>query len=390
MKTACCLLLVTALPQLAFAQSLADDIGGLQGVLDTLYREMLPLCSSLVSVGRGLAGLAATGYIASRVWGHIARAEAIDVYPLLRPFAIGLAVILFPSVIALINGVLTPTVTATGSLVENTHHSIRELLHQREELMKTTDAWQVYIGESGEGDREKWYQYTHPDEGEGSSEGWLQAIGNDIRFAMAKASYSLKASIRQWLSEVLAVLYQAAALCINTLRTFFLLVLAILGPLVFGLSVFDGFGHTLTVWLARYINIFLWLPVANLFGAIIGRVQEKMIEQDLTEIGTSGDTFFSPTDTAYLIFLIIGIIGYFTVPSVANFIVHAGGGGALLHKVNTLTAQTTSMATRTAAGGSTAMVKDAYGDAARVMTSGMASAGAAAGYFRDKLQGGDK
>ena len=55
---------------------------------------------------------------------------------------------------------------------------------------------------------------------------------------------------------------QLDRLCINTLRTFSLIVLAILGPLVFGLAVFDGFGHTLTVWLARYINVFLWLPVA--------------------------------------------------------------------------------------------------------------------------------
>jgi hypothetical protein len=31
-----------------------------------------------------------------------------------------------------------------------------------------------------------------------------------------------------------------------------------------------------------------------------------------------------------LIFLLIGIIGYFTVPSVANYIVNAGGAGALL------------------------------------------------------------
>ena len=39
-------------------------------------------------------------------------------------------------------------------------------------------------------------------------------------------------------------LFEAAALCINTIRTFYLIVLAILGPLVFGIAVFDGFQHT--------------------------------------------------------------------------------------------------------------------------------------------------
>lgn len=101
--------------------------------------------------------------------------------------------------------------------------------------------------------------------------------------------------------------------------------LAILGPLVFGIAVFDGFQHTLTVWIARYLNIFLWLPVANIFGGIMGKIQENMVKEDLQQIATNGDTFFSTTDTAYLIFMIIGIIGYFTVPSVANYNIHAGG-----------------------------------------------------------------
>lgn len=67
---------------------------------------------------------------------------------------------------------------------------------------------------------------------------------------------------------------------------------------------------------------------------------------------TAGDTFFSSTDTAYLIFLIIGIIGYFTVPSVANYIVNAGGGNGLLQKVNSMVsmASNTSMQSGSAVG----------------------------------------
>src|ERR1700712_425154 len=93
--------------------------------------------------------------------------------------------------------------------------------------------------------------------------------------------------------EVLQVVYEAAALCINTIRTFYLIVLAILGPLVFGLSVFDGFQHTLTTWLAKYINVFLWLPVANIFGSIIGKVQENMLKIDMSQLQASGTTFFT-------------------------------------------------------------------------------------------------
>ncbi|MBE9462068.1 hypothetical protein ACFP1I_12590 [Dyadobacter subterraneus] len=38
--------------------------------------------------------------------------------------------------------------------------------------------------------------------------------------------------------------------------------------------------------------------------------------------------------------LIIGIVGYFSVPSVAGYIIQAGGQNTLLHKVTTLFANT--------------------------------------------------
>lgn len=376
------------LPVLSHAQGLSGELGGLQLVLDGIYKEMLPMCGQMIGVGRGLAGFAATWYIAVRVWGHIARAEPIDFYPLFRPFVIGFAAVIFPSVIALINGVMQPTVTATAAMVTNSDRSIELLLKQKEEAIKNTSNWQMYVGPDGDGDRAQWYQYAHPDDPTGSGENWFESIGNDVKFAMAKASYNFRNSVKEWMSEVLHVLYLAAALCINTIRTFFLIVLAILGPMVFGLSVFDGFSHTMTVWMARYINIFLWLPVANIFGSIIGKVQEKMIAIDIQEIGSGGDTFFSQADTAYLIFLIIGIIGYFTVPSVANYIVHAGGGNALLYKVNNIFSSSATSTVQTVVQGGSSMARDIYGQASTMMSSGMSSAAVSNDYFKEKISGG--
>jgi conjugative transposon TraJ protein len=344
----------------------------------------MPLCSRLIGVGRGIAGFAATWYIASRVWGHIARAEPVDFYPLFRPFVLGFAVLIFPSVIAMINGVMKPTVTATAAMVKDSDKAIEQLLVMKEEAIKKTSYWQMYVGTTGSGDRDKWYKYNYGDK----SEGFFKSIGNDIKFAMAKTSYNFRNSIKQWMAEVLKVLFEAAALCINTIRTFYMIVLAILGPLVFGIAVFDGFQHTLTVWIARYLNIFLWLPVANIFGGIMGKIQENMLKEDLQQIVSNGDTFFSTTDTAYLIFMIIGIIGYFTVPSVANYIVHAGGGNTLLYKVTNMMSTSSRSIVQGGTSSATSMVKDVYGDAAATTRLGMASASAANNYFKDKLSGG--
>lgn len=322
------------LPVALQAQDLASSIDGLHGVLAQMYTTMIQKCTELYGVAQGIAAFGATMYIGYRVWRHIANAEPIDFFPLFRPFVIGFCIVNFTSVLDVINGLMTPVTDVTAGMVQNSNAAIKQLLAQKEAALKNTVDYQMYVGSTGDGDYDKWYAYTNQ-----SSDGMFGAI-NELKFFASKMMYNLRNSIKVWLSEILNLLYEAAALCIDCIRTFQLVVMAILGPLVFALSIFDGFQHTLNAWLARYINIFLWLPVANLFGAIIGTIQEQMIQLDIQQIAANGSTSFSSTDTAYLIFLIIGIIGYTTVPSVANYIVNAGGGGALLAKTSSMAAST--------------------------------------------------
>ena len=53
----------------------------------------------MAGVAKGIAGLGALFYVAYRVWQSLARAEPIDVFPMLRPFAIGLCIMFFPTVV---------------------------------------------------------------------------------------------------------------------------------------------------------------------------------------------------------------------------------------------------------------------------------------------------
>lgn len=301
--------LATLLPLFSQAAGVADDLHSLHGILRKLYDEMMPLCSGMIGVSRGIAGFAALWYVGARVWKHIASAEPIDLYPLLRPFSIGFCIVFFPMVLSLINGVLQPVVTATEHMVDNSNQAVARVLadHSPED------------GESREpvpatGDPDKWYQYSHPD---------ADGAGSTNPIADAFSGWSIKNWARKFIAEVLNVLFQAAALCLDTIRTFKLIVLAILGPLCFGLSVFDGFQHTLKQWLARYVNVFMWLPIANIFGAIIGRIQANMIQA--ADSGNLPGNEMANSNTAYLIFLLIGIVGYFTVPSIANYVMNVGG-----------------------------------------------------------------
>jgi len=90
---------------------LAMDFDNLHQILRNLYEEMMPLCSNMAGVAKGIAGLGALFYVAHRVWQSLSRAEPIDIYPLLRPFVIGLCIMFFPSfVLGTINSVLSPVV----------------------------------------------------------------------------------------------------------------------------------------------------------------------------------------------------------------------------------------------------------------------------------------
>ena len=149
-----------------------------------------------------------------------------------------------------------------------------------------------------------------------------------------RGMYSMKKSIRDFFREVLELLFQAAALVIDTLRTFFLIVLSILGPIAFAISVWDGFQSTLTQWFCRYISVYLWLPVSDLFSSILAKIQVLMLQNDITELENNPNFSIEASNGVYIIFMMIGIIGYFTIPTVAGWIIQAGGMGNYGKNVN--------------------------------------------------------
>jgi len=307
---------------MVFNLDIATDIGNLQQVLQQVYHAMIVHCGDLITIAQAIAGFATLWYIAGRVWENIARAEPVQVYPLLRPFGIGIAILFFPGVIALINGVMEPAVEGTRTIADDSNKAVAVLLQQRQQALQNSEDWQMYVGSTGSGDLDKWEALS----GEADS-GALSGLSNRVKFEMAKNAFNNRSSIREWLSEILQVLFEAAALCIDTVRVFYMIVLAVFGPLAFALCIFDGFGHIIRDWFARYLNVFLWLPVANIFGALISAIQQEMIKVDIAQVNATGHTGFGPTDMAYLVFLLLAITGYFTVPYLTNYIISGGGIG---------------------------------------------------------------
>ena len=310
---------------------LSIDFENLHQILHTLYQEMIPLCSNLTGVAKGIAGLGALFYVAAKVWQALARAEPIDVYPLLRPFAVGLCIMFFPTfVLGTINTVLSPVVKGCHGMLEIQTFDMNKYREQKDRLeyeANKRNPETAYLVDKEEFDKKL-------DE-LGWSAGDLITMGG---MYIDRAEYRMKQNIRKWFQELLELLFQSAGLVIDTIRTFFLIVLSILGPIAFAISVYDGFQSTLTQWITRYISVYMWLPVSDLFSSVLARIQVLMLTKDIEAMS---DPTFIPdsTNTVYMVFLIIGIFGYFTIPTVANWIIMAGGVSGANRAMNTTAAK---------------------------------------------------
>ena len=301
----------------------------MHGLLRNLYGDMMELCKPISGVALPLAALGALFFIAYRVWQSLARGEPIDVFGLLRPFVLGICILFFDTmVLGTINGVFQPIVQGTGAMLRDQQFDVREYQKEKDRLENEARLRRVISGGA--------YVSDEQFDNDIKQLGW-----NEEDFAAIESMYNTVQmfsldSIVQWvLRKVVEVIFQGVSLIVDTIRTFFLVVLSVLGPLAFAISVFDGFHNTLTQWLARYISVYLWLPVADLFGAMLAKIQGLIIQNEIENMMDPLAIFHMDGSGAiYIIFMIIGIVGYFCIPTVSNWIVQAGGMSAYNRNVN--------------------------------------------------------
>ncbi|AQX51337.1 conjugative transposon protein TraJ [Elizabethkingia anophelis] len=308
----------------------------LHEILRSLYDEMLIISGDMAGVAKGVAGLGALFYVAIKVWQSLTRAEPIDLFPMLRPFALGLCIMFFPTlVLGTINAVLSPLVSGTHAILEHQVLDLKALQQKKDRL-----EYEAAV-------RNPETAYLVSDEVFDKKLEQLGWLPKDLivmsGMYMERGMHQVGQKIKNWFRELLEILFQASALVIDTIRTFFLIVLSILGPIAFAISVWEGFQTTLTQWITRYISVYLWLPVADLLSSMLARIQSLIIEKDIEKLS---DPNFIPdsSDTVYSIFMIIGIVGYFTIPTVSGWIIHASGAGNFIRNLNHTAQKTGNMA----------------------------------------------
>jgi hypothetical protein len=141
-----------------------------------------------------------------------------------------------------------------------------------------------------------------------------RAIQNQINFYIMDA-------IRQLFETIFEVLVYLIAF----LRTVFCILLVIFGPLVFALSIFDGFQDNYLQWIARFINVNLYLPIALLILSLVQEILIFVLDSEIAVINAL--PIYQPQlfYVSNLVVPICGIIGMAMVPKIASWIIQASG-----------------------------------------------------------------
>lgn len=308
---------------------LSLSFDSLHGILRELYDEMTELCQPMMTLATAIAALGALFYIAYRVWQSLSRAEPVDVFSMLRPFCLGICILFFDVIVlGSLNGILRPIVQGTGAMLHDQTFDVRKFQEEKNRLLAEMPLKVAVTGDFNPTDEEL--------EKEIADMGWSEEDYAVMqRMSYTCYSFSLQSIVQTIMRKVMEFLFRAASLVVDTIRTFFLIVLSVLGPIAFAVSVFDGFQNTLVQWLARYISVYLWLPISDLLGAMLAKIQTLVLKNEMEMIQDPLSVFSPDGSTAvYLVFMLIGLVGYFCVPTVANWVVQAGGMGAYNRNMN--------------------------------------------------------
>lgn len=301
-----------------------DGLKGLHGTISNMYHIQKGKMGGVIRSVSTILAIGIFFYIFSRVYKALLAAEPIDFWSLTKPIVVFILVIAYPVVLQLVELGLNPILSTTESM---NYASYERFIDKRQELMKQNPYYNVLIGEDGQGDFEEYFKkYTNDS----------NLIPDAIEKGVARFSFQVERSvlifqnkIKMVISELFRLFYEAAILCINFIRTFYLIVLAIMGPIAFSISLLPGMSQQPIQWLLQYIGKFMWLPVANVLASMLNEIQIQMISSmEKLTIGGGGIAFFSPTDVSSIVFLIIGIVGFFCVPSISSMILSVAGVGA--------------------------------------------------------------
>ncbi len=287
---------------------------------DTLISVGVDQAGLLVDMARAIGGIAAFFYISKRIYEQLVADNPVSMLPLLRPFALVLVITFWGP---FINLLMVPTKGLTnlsGQIYADKKELVAEKLEEKQDAILAVDLPLFY--ENEEKEAALW------DKG-------INLLLTTYNIVSGRAiQHQINYYIMDALRQVLESLFEALVYLIAFLRTIFCVLLVIFGPLVFALSIFDGFQDNYLQWIARFINVNLYLPIALIILSLVQEVLVYVLDTEIALIQSLPIYQPSLFFVSNLVVPVCGIIGIAMVPKISSWIVQASGtnsgGGRLV------------------------------------------------------------
>lgn len=281
---------------------------------DALIRGGIDNSQILVNMARAIGGIAAFLYISKRIYEQLIADNPISLLPLLRPFALVLVITFWSPFVHLL---MVPTKGLT-KLSEAVYADKKHIVAARLEEKQTA----IFYADLPSFQENQEKEATLWDKG-------INMLLTSYNIVTGRAlQHQINFYFMDIMRQLLESFFEVVVYLIAFLRTVFCVLLIIFGPLVFAVSIFDGFQENYLQWIARFINVNLYLPIALL---ILSLVQEVLIYVLEAEIAAIKATLIYQPSMYYVSNLVVpfcGIVGLMMVPKIASWIISASGTGS--------------------------------------------------------------
>ncbi len=281
---------------------------------DVLVQGGLDNAQLLVNMAKAIGGIAAFLYISKRIYEQLIADNPISLLPLLRPFAFVLIITFWGPFVQLL---MVPTKGLTKiseSVYADKKHIVAARLEEKQTAILYADL--PSFQENEEKEATLWDKGIN----------LLLTTYNIVsgRALQNQINFYFMDSVRQLLESF----FEAIVYLIAFLRTVFCVLLIIFGPLVFAVSIFDGFQDNYLHWIARFINVNLYLPIALLILSLVQEVLIYVLEAEIVQVKSS--LIYQPSMyyVSNMVVPICGIAGLMMVPKIASWIISASGTGS--------------------------------------------------------------
>lgn len=255
--------------------------------------------SALASYCQILAGLFTLAYVGNIFWNTWGKGQDLHVIDFAKPFVVLFCIMNFSLVTGTLDALIyEPLKNGTTALVDKNNNVL--------------DEWKKYQDKLKQRKNQEMENASLIDR----AERWITETKEEIMGAWILCGVT----IFNFFAQILCVLAKTCIICYSGLLR---IILSIFGPVAFALSLIPYFKDNIKNWLGKYIGALLYIPICNIILYITQCFATAYFQLQIVDIDANPEWYEGVIDTDKIwvpIMFLVSACAYFTVPSLAGFI----------------------------------------------------------------------